>query len=361
MSWRCVAAALVVLSLGAMAPAGEKPARTSPPAGSTEQIDKLIQQLDSDRFGRREAATNQLQTLGKPAVAALRKAAVGDSLEVTSRAIDILHKLFESPDAATKAAAQEALEEIVKSGHSGAAPRAVAALKPKPTPAENGAGAIQIGGGQLFLGGPNAMGAQIIVGANVVVGGGTTKRVTTSNMNGVKEIQAEENDRKVKIRQEANGRIKMEVVTTKNGKEVTKKYEAQNADELKKKNPQAHDLYKQYNSDQAGGVITINAIGGAAGPGNALNLQFQAGGGALAQPIHRNSVDSATAVLKGMGTHLSHLTEKGNLEAASKESRLELKKQLGQLQRQLAELDKRLTELPDKPAASTPAQTGRAK
>ena len=96
--------------------------------------------------------------------------------------------------------------------------------------------------------------------------------MSVQNSNGVKTIEAEENDRKVKITEDAAGGIKMDVTTTKNGKEVTDKYEAKNADDLKKKNGPAYDLYKQYSSGQRGGAI---AFGGAMGPGFMPNVPGQ--------------------------------------------------------------------------------------
>ena len=60
-------------------------------------------------------------------------------------------------------------------------------------------------------------------------------RVSIKVVNGNKEIEADKGDRKVKIKEDAAGKIKMEV-TDKNdqGKLNTEKYEADNADDLLK-------------------------------------------------------------------------------------------------------------------------------
>ena len=108
-----------VVFTAALAAAAEKPTQTTTPPATAAEIEQLIGRLDSDQFGQREAAATQLKTLGKAAIPALRKAAVGDSLEVTCRAVDILRLLHESTDAATKTAAEAALKEIANSGHSG--------------------------------------------------------------------------------------------------------------------------------------------------------------------------------------------------------------------------------------------------
>ena len=46
--------------------------------------------------------------------------------------------------------------------------------------------------------------------------------------------------------------IKVEVTEKQNGKEVTKKYEAKNAEELKKKLPAGYEIYKKYGGEQQG-------------------------------------------------------------------------------------------------------------
>jgi HEAT repeat protein len=65
-----------------------------------ERIARLIKQLGDDSFARREAASKELEGLGAPAVAALRKAAASDDdPEIRRRA----HRIEE---AITDAAAQ---------------------------------------------------------------------------------------------------------------------------------------------------------------------------------------------------------------------------------------------------------------
>jgi len=101
---------------GISAEAGRRgPAVTSaqkPP--SAEELAKLVAQLDAPRFADRQAASEKLAAIGKPAIGALAKVAVGDSPEVTSRAIGLLASLLESSDQPTKAAARTALETIAR-------------------------------------------------------------------------------------------------------------------------------------------------------------------------------------------------------------------------------------------------------
>lgn len=76
--------------------------------------------------------------------------------------------------------------------------------------------------------------------------------------NGVKEIEAEENGRKVKITDDPAEGIKMEVTEKKDGKEATQKYAAKDAAELKTKHPEAHKLYEEYS--QGGANIQIQGF-----------------------------------------------------------------------------------------------------
>jgi hypothetical protein len=375
MSWQCVIAAAIV-SCAATAAAGEKSALTPSLATSAGQIDKLIAQLDSDQFGQREAAGVELQAIALPAVAALRKAAVGNSLEVSYRAVDILRRLFASSDAAVKAAAREALEGIARSGHGAAAPRAAAVLKPKPKLEDNPWGPFGLGRGRPMRLAPNLQGFNLVVGPNVLGGGIATRRVTTSTVNGVKETEAEEVGRKIKIRQDAQGGIQIEITTSKNGQPVTEKYAAKNAAELKNKHPQAHDLYQQYAVGQGAAGMAINGMGPGWAPGNMPNIfpgnlpifvpgnmpkmPIPPAAGAAPAPIVRSSADTAARMVKVLGAHLARLTEKGALESASKESREELKKQVAQLQRQLAELDQRLAGPREPPVGSAAGKLSRS-
>jgi len=54
---------------------------------ASDKIDRLIKQLGDDHFAKREAASKELDALGEPALAALRKAATSSAdLEIQRRA-----------------------------------------------------------------------------------------------------------------------------------------------------------------------------------------------------------------------------------------------------------------------------------
>ncbi len=304
-------------------------------APSTEQIAKLVEQLDADRYADRQAASEKLATIGKPAIAALSKAAVGESAEVTIRAIGLLGKFLESSDQETNRAAKAALETIAKSDRQAAARRAQELIKPPATetPAPGGNG---IAMGQI----------QFQVHAIGVGAGGSRKSMKV--VNGVKEIEVEEGGKKVKITDDPQQGIKIEVTSKENGKEVTKKYEAKDAKELEKKQPEGYKLYKEHAVDQ-------NVGGG----GGILQFQFNAGGIQLApavpapmapiQPGNREvplrglkAVESAAARMETLSRLIETLTKDARLKDASKESKEALKKQIGELQRRLSDLEKQL-------------------
>ena len=96
--------------------------------------------------------------------------------------------------------------------------------------------------------------------------------MSVKNVNGVKEIEASEDGKTVKIKEDPAQGIKIEATEKVNGKEVTKKYEGKDTDDLKKNHPAGYELYKKYGGGQAGGGVQLQ--GGV--------LQFQ--GGAASPP-----------------------------------------------------------------------------
>ena len=232
-------------------PAEKKPAPAKAEADAADNtaptdVAELIKQLENNRFSKRQQATQKLQEAGKAAIPALAEAAMGDGRETTIRAIEILKKHLQTGDDATKAEAKAALEKIAKGNNAQAARSAEQALNPKknePPPPPPGIQLRGVPGAQLQIQIQGAFGAL----------NGNGRRVTMQNVNGVKTIDAQEANRKVKITDDPNNGIKMEVTETKDGKEETKKYEAKNADELKKNHPDAHKLYEEY-SKPVGGI-----------------------------------------------------------------------------------------------------------
>jgi hypothetical protein len=339
----------LVVALPASAPwalAGEEKAPATTQASTAPadaDIAKAVKQLDSERFADRQAASEKLEAAGKAAIGALEKAALGDSLEVTTRTIELLQKFGKSPDDATKEAARAALERLAKSDRP-AGSRAQEALKTL-QPAQ-GQGLV-LGPGVTIVGGvPGIVGNIQIQGGTVQIGGGVS-RISISNVNGVKRIEADENGKKVRIDDDPQNGIKMEVTTRKDGKDITEKYEAKNADELKKNFPEAHKLYKQY-SEGIGG--NMGAIQVRVGAGNAIQI----GGGPVAtQPAAAAAmppglgardvpIEVTTAMMKHLAEQLQALRNGDRLKNAPASERENLKKQAEELKRQISDLEKQL-------------------
>lgn len=321
-------------------PAGSQAAGTDK-TPSPEDIAKLVQQLDADQFGQREAAVDRLAAIGKAAIPAVTEVALGESLEASTRAVDVLRRLFESSDEPTKAAAKEALEKVVKGSNPSAGRRAHNVLQPKPDPNQPQQvplGGIIIGPGQ---GGIIQGNVQIMVGA----AGVNAKRVSIKTVNGVKEVDAEENGKRVKITDDPKAGIKMEITTKKDGKDNTEKFEAKNAEELKQKHPKAYETYKQYAQQQGGGAAAIQFQ---FGPGNVPAPPVPPPppqpqpGAAPAVKAAGSSIDTAAMLVKHWTEQIARLTADEQLKSASKESREELQKRIAELKQQLADLEKRL-------------------
>jgi hypothetical protein len=373
----------VLTLLGCALARADEPAKSkeAPPAAATasapaaaaktpsaDELTQWIRQLDADEFADREAAQAKLAAAGKVAVAELAKAAAGDSLEVTVRAIDVLKKLYQSSDQPARDAAKEALEKLAKGDRPAAARRAEQILKPAPKP-----GDPNVGG--MFFGGPGGGILQGNIQIMAVAGGGT-KKMSVKNVNGVRDIEAEENGKTVKIHDDPQQGIKVEATSKKDGKDVTEKYEAKTADELKKKHPKGYELYKQYGENQAGNVQI--QLGG--------NLQLVPGAPALPVPaapppaavpvpgapgpqaVPANTLPAGSESrrlalgIRALDRTIERLGATVPLEQLPKDEKEQLRKQVRELKERLTEVEKRLGEAEQKPAEKTqsaPAESGR--
>jgi hypothetical protein len=295
------------------------------------ELDRLVAELDAPRFSDRQAASQKLAALGAAAIPALEKAARGESLEATTRAIDLLKKLLDSPDAAVRADARQALQRLAKGDRPKAARLADEALKAKEQ--DDAAHAAQ-GVNRQF---------------NIQVAGGMIGRqIRVQNNNGAREINVEEANRKIKIN-DGNGQpIKIEVTTKVNGKDSTRKYEAKDVEELKKKHPEGYKLYKDWeNQGNPFGIRVVGPINVVQGPAVPFQLP----------PDHQIRV--AISVLKSLHRHIDSLIKGDQVQKASPQSKAELKQAVDQLKQTLADVEKRLQEKPEAPAAKPEAPTSK--
>jgi len=289
-------------------------------AASVEEIARWVEELDADEFSKREQATAKLIAAGKAAIAALTESATSDSLEVSGRSVRILRELFQSPDAPTKAAAEEALEKIARANHPTSSPRAEETIRP---PAEAPA--------------PQPAGIAV-----------ATMSIGMKNVNGVKEITVNENDRKISIKDDPQQGIQIEVTENKGGQQVTKTVRVKDAEDLKKQDKEAYDLYKRYSQGNAGGAIQLQIRAGGIAPGGRIQIQPRIQP-AFPQPIQilpgraaltpAKRIEAATRQLELIGKQLQRTTagagKTDELRQALERFQKELKKQLAEVEKQL--------------------------
>jgi hypothetical protein len=134
--FQAVVLAALVLSLSTRAILADTPGtrdRTQPPAQSpiespapsAQAIEQWIDELGSDSYTVREAASDHLVDAGRAAIEAVTAATQKDDLEVTTRSVQILAAMLKSHDIKTADAAADALMKIASVRH--AAPAAMAA------------------------------------------------------------------------------------------------------------------------------------------------------------------------------------------------------------------------------------------
>ncbi|TWU20994.1 hypothetical protein Pla52o_40260 [Novipirellula galeiformis] len=213
---------------------------TNPP----DPVSTLIEQLDSDQFGRRERATLQLRSLGKRAIAGLAQATHSESREVSERAFRVFEQHLNGSDTYMELEARATLETLAQSDSQRVSKQATTLLEPSDelTPGQPPlAIAAALGMAQMPRGGGVRRPVRIqLRAANGAARLGRTVKITV--VNGTKSVEVIENNKSIKVEGKADGRI--EVTQTIAGKPgPTKAYK--NLDELKTQNPEAHKWFSQ--------------------------------------------------------------------------------------------------------------------
>jgi hypothetical protein len=221
--------------------AGEGPAPTSSPPSSDTDLQPVIRQLEAAEFAERQAASQKLAEAGTAAFPELEKAAESKSREVSGRALDILKQHFQGPHNELKQAAAETLQRLAKSENRSTAQRADRVLSPPKEPEAIVLNPANLQGiqfnAQIQLGG---FGGQIA--------GGNFRRISRREANGKRDVEVEENGRKIHLQTFPGGNIEVEVTDNQNGRNVTRKVEAKDVDDLKRKDAAAGALYELYDA-----------------------------------------------------------------------------------------------------------------
>ncbi len=105
------------------------PLAAADPADVPERVARAIEDLSHEDFAVRTAATESLKKVGRPAIAPLTTAALGDDLETTNRALQILASFYRLEDEAALDELDTSLERLADSDRPSAARRAAAAIR----------------------------------------------------------------------------------------------------------------------------------------------------------------------------------------------------------------------------------------
>jgi hypothetical protein len=307
------------------APRAEKNdvARSQP---SPTEIGQWIKDLDSDTFATRQTAAEMLFQTGKPAIAAVADAAVGKSLEVMMQSVNVLRRLVQSTDKETRDAAKDALERLSKTETSAAAP-AKEALAPPPAPPANLNGPGNIRG--FGLGNINGN-IRIFGGGNIQAGGMQVFRIQANGINQNRVVDVNENGKRTHIEQDQNG-IEVKVTEKVEGKDKTDTYKAKDADELKKKFPEAPKLYEKYANGPGVGNIQIQA--------QAIPIQIGVAPGFAPAPQNTDVQKQASQQIAAAQKRIAEATENLRKSAGAAPNGDDLKRALDQLDEARKELE----------------------
>lgn len=197
-----------------------------------EQIDAWVEELGHQRLTKRVQAKKKLLSIGKTAIPSLAKAALSDKREAIERSIDLLGALGQSKDEETADAARVTLKMLSESNKPSTAQRAKSMLNTK-----------EADGIKPFEGWDKP-------GNPFAGGGGGNRSVSVSSINGVRTIRIVENGRETLIQEVPRQGIRVKT----EGAEKPVEILAKNAADLKKRQPEVYELYKQYTSGPAMGA-----------------------------------------------------------------------------------------------------------
>lgn len=246
-TWCGLAGILLSGLLAGSAALGDDPPSATAGSASEEQIARWIADLDAAEFSQRQDATIALRRQGPAVFPRLVEAAQGTSRERSARAVQIIEFHYRNGSDQAKQQAKQALETIAEKAPPRIARRAKSILDPAPKEAPVAPARAAQQAAVLRL---RAMRAAAL--------GNGARTVTISNVNGVKTITIREKGRTVKLVESPQDGITLTITGTKNGKQEVKVYKAKNADELKKKDKQAYEVYREAKKEDKGvGQIQI--------------------------------------------------------------------------------------------------------
>lgn len=184
--------------------------------GGSAEARRLVRQLGAEEFAQRQSAADRLVEIGSAAIAEVVAGAEGDELERRSQSVAVLKRMLEAGDEATRNAAEVSLRKLAKSEVAGVAELAKGAIEKAQAIPQPNQGIVMI----------RAVAQPLPFDAN-----------------GKREVTVNENDRKIHIAEEKEGKIVITITKSVDGKEVVEEIAADDRRELAKKNPEAYALY----------------------------------------------------------------------------------------------------------------------
>jgi len=234
----------------------DKPARPKTADKETSaKIAQWIKDIGAEKYETRNEAVKKLVAAGPPAIGPAAKAAKSSDPEISMRSVSVLAKLLSSKDAAAKASARKALEQLARDEKCLSADMASEALRGSKPPAK--AGGSTIGPGRMIINNGQG-GIKIMLGGNVAAGGGgMMQSVTVSNNNGAKETNVVENGKTTRIVENKDG-ITITVTDPNKNKGKPTEYKAADAKTLKTLHPEGYKIYEKHGKGNAVAVGNIN-------------------------------------------------------------------------------------------------------
>ncbi len=190
-----------------------------------QQVQRWIERLDAPRFSDRARASLELQRLGSAAIEPLEKVVLQGDSEAAERALGILKRNLLSDNPKFSDPAREVLQRIAKTENHPQAPFAERILTPPESEPQPSARRLAV----PMRVAPMKMNIQVQI----------------RSVNGKKDIQIKQNGQQFRFRDEGDGIA----VERPDGKGGVKKEKYKNKEELKTKDPEAHQIYERYSGN----------------------------------------------------------------------------------------------------------------
>jgi len=257
------------------------------------KVDQHIALLSGRNFVDRQRAITELVEADVAAVTPVAEAAETGEPELVKSCVAILKRIQVSGSDEGRKAAETALKELAESKLPQVANAAAAALKEE----------ADFGPGRLPAN-------RRLLPQNIGGAGGV--RISMRTVNGQRTINVKEADREIEIQDADGKKIRMSVQQVVNGKPETKEYEADDLEDLKKKNAEAAALYEKY------------------GKQNFIQVQFQPFPGPVmnripraAAPAVNEKIEAALKKLETVREKLAELKDRKEVDPAAIESLLD--------------------------------------